>query len=278
MIVRPFSLTTPDGEAIDGDVRIPAGPPPRAAVVVVHGFKGFKDWGFFPHLATELAHSGYLTITFNFSRNGVRMEAPLEFTDLEGFAGNTFSRELAELAQVIDAAFSGDLTGRPVRRLGVFGHSRGGGLAILAAAADPRVEALTTWGAVATFDRWSEDTIREWRAAGRLYVLNSRTGQQMPLDVGLLEDFRTHERVLDVTRAASELTIPWLVVHGDADGTVKPEDAHRLVAASSHARLVLVEGGGHTLGAVHPLDGVPSELEQGIEVTRRYFRDQLPVD
>jgi predicted alpha/beta-fold hydrolase len=44
---------------------------PRPAIVVVHGFKGFKDWGMFPPLAERLARAGFATITFNVSGSGV---------------------------------------------------------------------------------------------------------------------------------------------------------------------------------------------------------------
>ena len=36
-----------------------------------HGFKGFKDWGFFPHLADRLARAGLVAVSFNFSGSGV---------------------------------------------------------------------------------------------------------------------------------------------------------------------------------------------------------------
>ena len=55
------------GRTLQGDVRIPDGPPPRSAVVVVHGFKGFKDWGFFPYLCQRMAAAGHAVVSFNLS-------------------------------------------------------------------------------------------------------------------------------------------------------------------------------------------------------------------
>ena len=41
------------------------------AVLVAHGFKGFKDWGMFPWLAEQIAEAGLRAIRFDFSHNGV---------------------------------------------------------------------------------------------------------------------------------------------------------------------------------------------------------------
>ena len=79
MIDLPFRRIGPHGDVIRGDLRIPEGPPPRTAVVVVHGFKGFKDWGFFPHLCEEIAAGGHAVVSFNFSWNGIGADDPQEF-------------------------------------------------------------------------------------------------------------------------------------------------------------------------------------------------------
>lgn len=71
LIRLPFTREARPGEPIRGEVRIPDGPPPRVAVVMAHGFKGFKDWGFFPWVAEGMAAAGYAVVTFNFSRNGI---------------------------------------------------------------------------------------------------------------------------------------------------------------------------------------------------------------
>ena len=48
VIHTQFTLEPRDGDTVRGDVRIPEGPPPRSAIVVIHGFKGFKTGGSFP--------------------------------------------------------------------------------------------------------------------------------------------------------------------------------------------------------------------------------------
>ncbi|HEX9709632.1 MAG TPA: alpha/beta hydrolase, partial [Candidatus Thermoplasmatota archaeon] len=93
MIHLTFEREVPGRRLLLGDVLIAEGPPPRSAVVVVHGFKGFKDWGFFPHVARRLAAAGHAAVVFNFSGAGVGRDTE-HFADLDGFARNTLSREL----------------------------------------------------------------------------------------------------------------------------------------------------------------------------------------
>jgi len=271
---RDIRLVTADGELIRGDLRLPAGPPSRSAVVVVHGFKGFKDWGFFPHVCRILAGDGHAVVSFNFSRNGVGGDGD-SFGDLDAFARNTLTREVDEIHRMLEEVRGGGLLPRPVRRLGVLGHSRGGGDAILAAREDGGVHALVTWAAVATFDRWSDETKEEWRRDRRLYVLNARTGQQMPLDVSLLEDFEENRERLDVEAAARQVKAPWLIVHGEDDASVPVKEAHRLAEANPDAEIEIIPGAGHTFEAGHPFEDVPPELERALERTRAHFRRHL---
>jgi pimeloyl-ACP methyl ester carboxylesterase len=246
-------------------------------VVVVHGFKGFKDWAFFPYLARELATAGFAVVSFNFSRNGIG-EDPEAFTELEAFAQNTLTRELDELRWVLEATASEDLLPRRPDAVALVGHSRGGAQSVLAASEEPRVRALVTWAAVANLDRWTEETRREWRAAGRVYVLNGRTGQQMPLDVTLLEDYEANAGRLDVTVRAGVVSAPWLIVHGEDDLTVSPADAQILVGEGQNARLHRVPGAGHTFEVGHPFKGPSPQLEDATTATVRHLLARLGGD
>ena len=60
-------LGAADGGPLRVDVRTGARPgEARPAVVICHGFKGFKDWGFFPKLSERLAVAGFTALSFNF--------------------------------------------------------------------------------------------------------------------------------------------------------------------------------------------------------------------
>ncbi len=266
MIHYAFSREPARGRPVRGDVRIPEGPPPRSAVLVLHGFKGFKDWGFFPYLLQRLAAAGHAVVSFNFSGSGIGTH-PDRFTELEAFAANTLSRELEEVGWVADWMMGGDLLPRRPQRLALLGHSRGGGVAVLQAASDERVRALATWSGVSTFDRWSAATKEEWREIKRIYVLNSRTGQQMPLDVGLLEDIEANRERLDVLGAAARVAVPWLILHGEDDRTVEMDEARALARVAARGRLSVIARAGHTYEVRHPCEGPSPELDQAVEQT-----------
>jgi pimeloyl-ACP methyl ester carboxylesterase len=271
-----FALPSRDGYPLRGDVRFAAtASPGTPAVIVCHGFKGFKDWGFFPELALEIARAGLIAVSFNFSGSGIGPDL-LTFTDPGRFERATLSGDLADLARVIDAETSGGLPGPPPGGLGLLGHSRGGAVALLAAAADPRVRCLCTWAAVAHFDRWDQATRAAWRERGTLDVVNARTGQVFRVTTDVLDDIEAHRHGrLDVTRAARELAIPHLIVHGDADESV-PVAEGRLLASWGRGELLVLPGAGHTFGATHPLSSRPVHLDQALAATLAFFRRHLP--
>src|SRR5919106_4763012 len=82
------------------DVRAGGRDSPRPAIVVVHGWKGFKDWGMFPPLAERLARAGFATATFNLSGSGVDDRGELVWP--ERFARDTFTAELQDLGVVME--------------------------------------------------------------------------------------------------------------------------------------------------------------------------------
>lgn len=242
--------------------------------MVVHGFKGFKDWGFFPWVSDRLAARGFAVVTFNFSRNGIGSD-PERFSELDRFGANTLSVEQDDLRRVLSEVLDGDLLPRRPKRVGLLGHSRGGGQAILAAAAEPRIGALATWASVSHFDRWTEETKAEWRENGRVWILNQRTGEQMPLDVTLLDDFEAHREELDVLEAARRVAAPWLIVHGTDDLTVWAGEGEALTRKNHGARLHLVDGAGHTFEVGHPFSEPSPQITEALDRTVEHFLRHL---
>jgi dienelactone hydrolase len=262
---------------IDIDVRAGGRDQARPAVVVVHGFKGFKDWGMFPALAERLARAGFSAVSLNVSGSGV--DAAGDFSQVERFGHNTWSAELSDVGAVLDALAAGDLGTAPPSSIGVLGHSRGGGMAVLLAARDDRIRALVTWAAISTVHRWPEETIRRWRAAGRHDVINARTGQVLPLYTDILDDIELRADALDIASAAARVTVPWLIVHGEADEAVSIREGEVLrdAARPSTTRFERIEGNGagHTFGARHPWAGTSGELERAMAGSVAWFARNL---
>lgn len=273
--LAPVRLLGCDGGPLRMDVRSAARPgEPRPAIVVCHGFKGFKDWGFFPQAAGRLALAGFTAVSFNFSGSGVGEDGE-SFDEPERWGRQTVSGDLADLATVVDYVVA---QGAPW--VGLLGHSRGGATALLQAARDGRVRALVTWAAVCRFLRWPEDEVDRWRRDGKLDVVNLRTGQVLPVFRDLLDDLEAHEGgTLSILDAAARVRIPWLIVHGTEDETVPVDDARRLGAASrsgaNRGELMLVEGAGHTFGVRHPWAGTTPEFDRTLSRTVEFFSAAL---
>jgi dienelactone hydrolase len=273
-----FELSGADGGPLRGDVRTQERGEGRPAVIICHGFKGFKDWGHFPHLADRLARAGMTAVSFNFSGSGVGPDGE-SFSEPERFGHATYSHDLADLETVATEVAGGtllDSLATPTA-LGVFGHSRGGGLAVLFAAGNTDVKALVTWAAIGKLIRWDDATLAKLREEGRAEVVNMRTGEVLPLYPDVLHDFEAHKRgKLDVDAAAARVQAPWLIVHGEKDEAVSLSDGKKLHGlAGGSARLEVIPGGTHTLGARHPWAGYTAELEWGMDLTIEWFTRHL---
>ncbi len=263
-----FEIPCKDGLTIRGEVY-----PAEASigtVVLCHGFKGFAHWGFFPYLARTLAENGLTAITFDFSGSGIGPDRE-SFTEAGAFAGNTLSREQEDLENLVDYARRRKLING---KFGLFGHSRGGGTAILfAAGTDSNVSSLVTWSAISYPNRWSSEDVVTWRKQGYANVTNSRTGQIMRLDTDLLDDVELHGKTkLDIGAAAAKIKVPWLIVHGTGDDTVPSSEAERLQALSPGvSTLRLMKGANHGFDAQHPLSEPPPLLEKVVMETVKFF-------
>ncbi len=258
-----FTLTSDEGLPIHGN--LDAQPNPRALAVIVHGFKGYKDWGFFPWVAEALCSHHLAVCRFNMSRSGVGENFDA-FDRLDLFRDDTYSVQLADLHAVV--RFARDKVDAP---LFLLGHSRGGGVALLAA---PEIEDLcgvVTWNAIATADRWDDGAKAEWRRSGQMNIVNARTKQLMPMSTRILDDYEANRERLDILAAAARVEAPLLVVHGGKDESVPSEESERIAARARDASRVRIETATHTFNAIHPLVHVPRELSLAAEVTAHFI-------
>ncbi|MCM3748504.1 alpha/beta hydrolase [Paenibacillus pasadenensis] len=276
VLTSPFELRLSDGGLIRGDIRVTAAGGSRPAVLIAHGFKGFKDWGFFPYAAEQLARAGFYTITFNFSRNGV--SGSQEFDELGKFGLNTYSREQADLERVIAALIRKELPHQEKadpKRLGLIGHSRGGGNALLFAAEHPLVRAAVSWNGIARANLFEAAFEEEARREGVAFTPNARTGQQMPIRKEFFEDLDANAERFDIPARLASLRIPVLLIQGDQDSPRLLEAFRILKDAAQNGTSLLLEGAGHTFGTVHPFAGTTASLESGLEATIEFLRQKI---
>ena len=260
--IVPFDLPGARGERVRGEVRLPpSGAGPFPAVVIAHGFKAFRRWGFFPWFADRLARRGFAGVLFDFSHNGTDASGEA-YPRKDLFRAATWAAHQEDLAAVVAAVRGGGLPGAPSldpARVALLGHSLGGALSVLHAARDRRVRCIAALAPVNRADRFSPAEKATWRKKGELGIVNTRTGEVLPLGLGWLEDAEARAADLDAAAAAARLACPLLVVHGEDDTSVPPAEGRSLVesaiAAGRPARFALLPGTQHTFDAVHPFAG-----------------------
>lgn len=244
--------------------RYPAQSVAKSLIVVAHGYKGFKDWGMFPYIAAELSRE-HEVITFNFSHAGIG-EDLLNFTELEKFARNTYHRELKDMEILLSYLSQHPKFGS--LPLFLLGHSRGGGDCMLYALDHPdEITGVISWNGVTNLDLFTEEQKQEMKEKGRAHVLNGRTGQQMPLDVVIIEDLELQQERYNILERMKLTSFPAVLIQGSEDGEQLRHGSEQLIKLRPDIEWIQIPGGNHTFGTVHPFAGTTPQLEQTLAET-----------
>lgn len=215
----------------------PEGKPSPHIVVMCHGFKGHRRWGFIPLVALRLQAEGFGALVMDFSHNGrvpadgkARLSPDDAFVAVDLFRANTIARELDDLSNTIAWIRGNGPAALGVPRdvtIGLWGHSRGGLVAILKALDDPTIVALTTWSALAEPQHYTERQKALWREKGELEFTDYASGTSLALGVALLDDVEANRAKYAAGDRAQDLTAPHLAVHGEHDPTVPVAESYR---------------------------------------------------
>jgi uncharacterized protein len=277
-VVRELDIGSSGGRIVRADLRTCPGAAEAPLVLVCHGFLGYKRWGFFPYLSERLAASGCHVLTMSFSMNGVDEETGL-IKRPDEFAANTVSAEIDDLRAVREYARSGALARDGVRGgvRGLFGHSRGGSVAILCAGGFDEVRSIVTWSTPGTLDRYTARRKVRWREEGALVFADERSPVPLRLDYAYWEDIAAHRDAFDLPAAAAAIAVPRLMVHGDRDGAVTLRETRALLAPAraGETRFEVIHGAGHTFNVSHPMRRPTVALERAVRLTTEWFTRTL---
>lgn len=252
----------------------------KPVVIYVHGFNGFKDWGNFDLIANKIVAEGFVLLKFNFSHNGTTPEHPEMFNNLEAFGNNNYSIELEDLRLMIDwvcDSLNPYYHAMNTNQICLIGHSMGGGISILHAANDNRINKLITWAAISEcktpWGNWPIEKMEEWQIKGVQFYSNSRTHQQMPMYYQLYQDFIKNQRRLDIEQAIKKLRIPILICHGSNDTSVPVEKGYELKRWQPLAKLFIVESD-HVFGRKHPWisNDLPPAMEAVVKASIQFLK------
>jgi len=273
MASQDFQLDSFDGRKLWCSLHLPA-VPQGAMVVMAHGLLGFKDWAFFPYVAERFAEAGFPVLRFNFSGSGMAGKSDGPFTDLKGFEDDTITRQVEDLRAVIVSAKEGRVPNlSPVEKVFLWGHSRGGGVALLAAVRNPTVAAVATWATISRVNRYPVDVTRGWRDKGAKDFESSGTGQVLRSSVAFLNDLKKWNGLGDIPAEAFRLTVPVLLLHGQEDVSVKPGESESLAAVIPKSRLAILSGADHKFCSKHPFEGASGPLLEAVDRTIAFFKE-----
>ncbi len=246
-----------DAQPIYGNTHLPDDPAQATAVLICcHGYKGYKDYGFFPALCEQAAGAGIVAHRFNFANSGMSHEIET-FAKPDRFEHDTWNKQVADLYLVLDAIDADQLGGRGLPKIGM-GHSRGGLATILAAGREPdRFAAIAPVAAPADANRFDEATAKQLLTDGRMPIESARTGQILHIGAAWLQDILDAPQAHDPCHQIAKFAGPTLIIHGDDDTVIPLEDAQRLTQAAQErqaasVQLIVIPGADHVLNCPNP--------------------------
>lgn len=212
------------GERLDAALH----PGTKAGVLLVlgHGVTGNKDRPLLVALAEGLAALGWPCLRLSFSGNG-ESEGKFEYSCI--------TKEIGDLKAALDSI--------PANvQVAYVGHSMGGAVGVMTAAKDARIRALIS---VAGMTHTADFVKREFGDvepdAGCMW-----DEPECPLSSAFIDDLTNIGTTLS---AASEITCPWLLIHGEDDDVVPIVDGQDAFAAAKSAKEWLpVPDAGHSFG------------------------------
>ncbi len=251
---RPIEFAVPGGNVLTGRIVTPTMQPSPAPVVLMvpgdgaEGIEG-KTW---TRLPDRLAARGVASFLFDFEGIGQSQGKRRELTLTVG---------LADVRAAMGAlATQPDLD---PTRVGIFGSSFGGNVAVLYAGENPSLRCMglkspVSFLADAFLRTYGADRLREWAGAGYL--------DEIGYDYRCYLDAFQH----NTYAAASRATCPCLITHGDADPSVPlSQSMHLHAALGSRDRELRIFGGtGHDYSA-------PGEWERMADAFVAWFATHL---
>ena len=227
------------GQQIFGILHRPVQVQNPPVVVILHGFASCKQGSnrCYIKLAESFAKAGIAALRFDFRGSGDSEGAlsALSFEDL-------LSDALAVLEEVKG------FQGVDHERIGLFGASLGGSIAVLSANQFQKIKAMALWAPVASGELWYRDFLTrypEFIQVDPTKVFSNYRGIELnPLfreQFGRMSAYKTIEHLPH---------LPILHMHGEKDDTVTiaHQEAFRLACPGANARFLKYPDDQHSLG------------------------------
>lgn len=247
-----------------GEVNFPPGLDRIPLVIIVPGFLGFKDWGFYPVVSKALVDAGFAVARINHSTGGIG-ESGEVYSDLESLSKMHVRWDLLDIEVLISSIRKHKISSSDrvdLERIGMVGHSKGGGISILYAAKDPVVRAIVTINGVSEFLRIPHEKVREIIKNGVFEKVLPGTMINMKFKVDFWKEILESPEEYDIKEALKRTEASVLFLQSENDEIVTIDEAKVLFdSATGNKNLKFLPGADHNLGC----KVLCSEITTGLE-------------
>lgn len=234
---EPIILSN-DNQKIFGVIHRPINSELSPAIVMCHGLAGNKIGRYRSYVtaATELAKKGFTVLRFDFRGSG-DSEGELHEMTVTGAVNDT----LVALNYLKEDPFVDS------DRIGLFGRSFGGAVALLAAGKFHQIRSIALWAPIFHAKEWEE----KWKHMQTLQLSQEQIDEFKRVNGQLLgKPFWTELFAMDIGKALGKIEgVPLLHLHGEKDTIVPMTHAAQYREKRGHAKgltnFILLPTGDH---------------------------------
>lgn len=227
-------------QKIVGILNIPKIKPPYPAVIICHGFKGYKEQMHLQSLASQLAQNGILAFRFDFG-NGLG-ESYGQLEDI------SFGQYLDDLKTVVNYLAKQKFVDK--KRIGLAGHSLGGQLILHYAPIDKRIKVLADLAGVIYHglgDTGIEKILKKQsiniEKDSHFFVFSKSKKKKFKVKINFYFELVN----CNTAKKIKQIKVPTLIIHGSRDESV-PLSHSRLVyrLVKGQKKMTIIPGAPHT--------------------------------
>lgn len=253
-----------DDHTIPATITIPMGDGPYPAVIMLHGTASNRHevGGGYDKASQVLAEEyGIASIRFDFMGNG---DSTASYRDYNYTSAVNDTHAILEYISTLPEIDSSNI--------GVMGWSQGGTIAMLTASKYPNeISSVVTWAGASDMSSAALDP--DYEIAKEQGYVTKTFDWREPLDFGL----QWYEEAINtnVLEEFEKFDGPVFAIGGSEDTSVLPEEAKKIVDASSNiaSRYFIFDGLDHTFNVF--TEPTYESLYEAIDLTASFFKDTL---